>query len=43
LPEFGEINEFIAESLLNNQLNRKRLVVEKGIRVFFSSVYRFSG
>lgn len=34
LPEFSEINEFIAESLLNNQLNRKRLIVEKGTRVF---------
>ncbi len=34
LPEFSEFNEFISESLLNNQLNRKRLIVEKGTRVF---------
>ncbi len=34
LPEFADINEFINESLLNNQLNRKRVVVEKGGRVF---------
>lgn len=34
LPEFAEINDFINQSLLNNQLNRKRLIVEKGARVF---------
>ena len=34
LPEFAELNEFIDKSLLNNQLNRKRLTVEKGGRVF---------
>jgi len=33
-PEFAELNEFIDKSLLNNQLNRKRLTVEKGGRVF---------
>lgn len=34
LPEFSELNEFIGESLLNNQLNRKKLIIEKGTRVF---------
>jgi two-component system, OmpR family, phosphate regulon sensor histidine kinase PhoR len=34
LPEFTELNEFIDKSLLNNQMNRKRLTVEKGGRVF---------
>ena len=34
LPEFAELNQFIDKSLLNNQLNRKRLTVEKGSRVF---------
>jgi len=34
LPEFADINEFIDQSLLNNQMNRKRLVIEKGGRVF---------
>ena len=34
LPEFAELNEFIDESLLNNKLTRKRLIVEKGTRVF---------
>lgn len=34
LPEFAEVNEFIDKSLLNNQLNRKRLTIEKGSRVF---------
>ena len=34
LPEFAELNEFIDESLLNNELTRKRLIIEKGTRVF---------
>jgi len=34
LPELDEINEFIDQSLLNNQLNRKRLKIEKGGRIF---------
>jgi len=34
LPEFAELNQFIDESLLNDQLNRKRLTVEKGSRIF---------
>jgi len=34
LTEFAEINEFIDKSLLNNQMNRKRIVIEKGGRVF---------
>lgn len=34
LPEFAEINQFITESLTNNELNRKRLVVEKDARTF---------
>jgi len=34
LPELDEINEFIDKSLLNNQLNRKRLNIEKGGRIF---------
>jgi len=34
LPEFTELTVFIDESLLNNQLTRKRLIVEKGARVF---------
>lgn len=34
LPELDEINEFIDQSLLNNQLNRKRLNIEKGGRIF---------
>ena len=34
LPEFTELNEFIDESLQNNELTRKRLIIEKGTRVF---------
>ena len=34
LPEFSEINEFIDQSLKNNELKRKRLTVEKGGHVF---------
>jgi len=34
LPEFAELNEFIDESLLNNQLTKKKLTVEKGGRIF---------
>ncbi len=34
LPEFAEINQFIDESFLNNQLNKKRMTIEKGSRVF---------
>ena len=34
LPEMSEINQFIDQSLLNNQMNRKRLNIEKGGRIF---------
>ena len=34
LPEFAELNEFIDERLLNNQLTKKKLTVEKGGRIF---------
>ncbi len=34
LSEMNEMNEFIDQSLLNNQLNRKRLKIEKGGRIF---------
>lgn len=34
LPEFADITEFIDQSLLNNELKRKRLIVEKNGRVF---------
>lgn len=34
LPEFVDINQFIDKSLLNNELKRKKLVVEKDSRVF---------
>jgi len=34
LPEFDDINEFIDQSLQNNELTRKRLTVEKGGRIF---------
>ena len=34
LPEFEELNKFIDNSLQNNQLNKKRLTVEKGGRTF---------
>ena len=34
LPEFADLNQFINQSLLNNQLNRKKLIVEKGGRIF---------
>jgi signal transduction histidine kinase/HAMP domain-containing protein len=34
LPEFAEINEFIDQSLLHNELKRKKLVVEKSGHVF---------
>ena len=34
LPEFADINEFIDQSLLNNELKRKKLVVEKSGHVF---------
>jgi len=34
LPEFADINQFIDQSLLNNELKRKRLIVEKGGNVF---------
>jgi len=34
LPEFTDINQFIDQSLLNNELKRKRLIVEKGGHVF---------
>jgi len=34
LTEFADINDFIDKSLLNNQMNRKRVVIEKGGRVF---------
>ncbi len=34
LPEFADITEFINQSLLNNELKRKRLIVKKNGRVF---------
>lgn len=34
LPEFSEINDFIDQSLLNNEMNRKRIVINKDGRVF---------
>ncbi|MBP1677017.1 MAG: integral rane sensor signal transduction histidine kinase [Bacteroidetes bacterium] len=34
LPEFDEINQFIHESLQNDQLTRKRIVIEKNGRAF---------
>lgn len=34
LPEFADLNEFIDQSLLNKQLTKKRLSIEKGSRIF---------
>lgn len=34
LPEFADINQFIDQSLLNNELKRKRVIVEKGGSIF---------
>ena len=34
LPEFSEINQFIDQSLQNNEMKRKKLTIEKGGRVF---------
>lgn len=34
LPEFTEINQFIDQSLQNNEMKRKKLTIEKGGRVF---------
>jgi signal transduction histidine kinase len=34
LPEFSEINIFIDQSLLNNEMTRKRIVINKDGRVF---------
>ena len=34
LPEFADINVFINQGLLHNELKRKKLVIEKGGRVF---------
>ncbi|MDD4971430.1 MAG: ATP-binding protein [Paludibacter sp.] len=34
LPEFADINQFIDQSLKNNELKRKKLIVEKGGHVF---------
>ena len=34
LPEFSEINQFIDQSLQNNEMKRKKLIIEKGGRVF---------
>jgi len=34
LPEFEDINQFIDKSLLFNELKRKKIVIEKGGRVF---------
>jgi len=33
-PEFTEINQFIDHSLLFNELNRKKIIIEKGGRIF---------
>lgn len=34
IPEFAEINQFIDQNLLFNELNRKKIIIEKGGRVF---------
>lgn len=34
LPEFADINQFIDQSLLHNELKRKKLIIEKCGRVF---------
>ena len=34
LPEFSEINDFIDQSLLNNEMTRKRIVINKDGRVY---------
>lgn len=34
LPEFADLNEFIDQSLLNKELTKKRLTIEKGSRIF---------
>jgi len=34
LPEFEDINQFIDQSLQNNEMKRKRLIVEKGGHIF---------
>jgi len=34
IPEFAEINQFINQNLLFNELNRKKIIIEKGGRVF---------
>ena len=34
LPEFSEINQFIDQSLQNNEMKRKKLTIEKGGRIF---------
>lgn len=34
LPEFADMNKFIDQNLNNNKLNRKRLTINKGTRVF---------
>jgi len=34
LPEFADINQFIDQSLKNNELKRKKLIVEKGGHIF---------
>jgi signal transduction histidine kinase len=34
MPEFVDLNEFIDQSLLNKQLTKKKLTIEKGSRIF---------
>lgn len=34
LPEFADLNEFIDQSLLNKEITKKRLTIEKGSRIF---------
>jgi len=34
LPEFAEINHFIDQNLLFNELNRKKIIIEKGGKIF---------
>lgn len=41
IPEFAEINLFIDLSLLNNELKRKKIIIEKGGRVFAVQCFVF--
>jgi two-component system OmpR family sensor kinase/two-component system phosphate regulon sensor histidine kinase PhoR len=41
IPEFAEINLFIDLSLLNNELKRKKIIIEKGGRIFAVQCFVF--